>query len=453
MLTQVGASYGDAIKLLQMNKHEAALSALHIVLGGLHHNPDPRAIATRADAWSTAGTIYDAMGKKDQAKTAYRLAIGLNPRCPEALHNLGAAACGMHDGEAAVQWFTAAAEAKGDIEHSKSGLVGAFVELANFRKAIEIADEALAIDPTHTSTHWNLTLALLGAGQWDRGLKEHEWRKRLSGFMELRPYNPVTPEWNGGSLEGVRLLVLAEQGFGDMVMWARFLPALAEMGAEIVLECHKPLMNIFRWMPCISELTEFGKPLPPHDQHIFIGSLALHLGVTSESIAGKPYLTVPPVEILPAGKEPRVAIAWQGRADHGNDHNRSLTPDAVQALVNIPGIRWVSLQFDATPPVSSILDCRDRIKDNVGATAAIMAGCDLVISVDSGLAHLAGAMGLPVWLLGPNPPEWRWCLGRPYDQKTPWYDSMTMFRQAKPGDWRGVFAEIHKTLNEMKATL
>ncbi len=251
----------------------------------------------------------------------------------------------------------------------------------------------------------------------------------------------------------MRLLVLAEQGFGDMIMWARLLPALASMGAEIVLECHEPLIPLFRWMPCLTDITPFGKPLPAHDQHVFIGSLALHLGLRPDSISGHQYMVVPPKPVCPVDGKPRVGIAWQGRGDHGNDHNRSLQPEAVEALVNLPGVHWVSLQFDLTPPVSSIRDCRDLIKQNVANTAAIMAGCDLVISIDSGLAHLAGAMGLPVWTLIPNPPEWRWCLGRAWDETTPWYDSMSLIRQPRPGDWQSVITEVHRRLNLLKDRL
>lgn len=454
MLTPVGASYGDAVALLAMNRHDDALSALHIIIGGLAHATEKEAIKVRADAWSTAGTIYDAKGQKDKAQTAYRLAIGLNPMCPEALHNLGTAACGAHDGEAAASWFQAALTANPKLDNSKAGLCGAFVEMSRFRKAIEIGDDALKTDPDNISTHWNLTLALLGAGEWERGLVEHEWRKRLPGFIGQRSYNPITPEWDGvTSLDGMRLLVLAEQGFGDMIMWARLLNYVASMGAEIVLECHDPLIPLFRWMPCLTEITTYGKPLPAHDQHVFIGSLAHRLGLRPESISGKPYLTVPPMRVLPMDGQPRVAIAWQGRSDHGNDHNRSLQSGAVEALVNIPGVHWVSLQFDLTPPVSTIMDCRDKIAQNVANTAAIMAGCDLVISVDSGLAHLAGALGLPVWTLLPNPPEWRWCLGREWNETTPWYDSMTLLRQPRPGDWQSVVTEVHRRLTLLKDRL
>lgn len=436
----------DAVELIKHERWQDALCALHIVA-----TSDEVSQQQRADVWNTCGMMYAKLGRPDLEATAYRLAVSLNPQSPEALNNMGASFCTAHDGENAAAFFTAALSLRPDLDNTRAGLVGALVQSGQFQRAIAEADRVVRQDNQNVAAHWNLALALLGSGDFARGLIEHEWRRKLQNF-DMRP--PLeTPEWNGAQpLHGKRLMVLAEQGFGDMLMWSRYLQDLAALGADVILEAHEPLMPLFQWMPCLTGIHRYGQlPLPAHDYHVYIGSLGRIVGLTVPNIVGKPYLTVPERQILGLDKFPKIGLAWKGRETHPNDRNRSLAPAAVQALVSYDKAHWVSLQFDVAPPVSSVVDCRNIIGENVGVTASIIKGLDLVISVDSAVAHLAGALGVPCWVMTPNPPEWRWCVHKSQSEsvsgKTPWYDTVELIPQPRAGDWGSVIKEIHRRLD------
>lgn len=434
----------DAVELIKLERWQDALCVLQIIA-----TSDEMPTKVKADAWNTSGMMYAKLGRRDLEESAYRIAVSLNPECPEALNNMGAAFCGAHDGENAASYFAAALSLRPDLDNTRAGLVGALVQMGRFRHAVVEAERVVRQDPQNVAAHWNLALALLGSGDFQRGLAEHEWRRKLQQFDERPPLK--SPEWNGTQpLDGKTIVVLAEQGFGDMIQWARFLPGLAALGANVILEAHEPLIPLFSWMPCLTKVHRYGNlELPPHDYHVYIGSLARIVGLTPENIVGKPYLMIPERQILGLDHFPRIGLAWKGRHTHPNDHNRSLSPQAVQQLVAGTKAHWVSLQFDVAPPVSTIVDCRDIIGENVGATASIIRGLDLVISVDSAMAHLAGALGVPCWVALPSPREWRWSLGQDAAEKTPWYDSLELIAQTKSGDWTSVVAEIHKRLDRI----
>lgn len=440
------ASYLDAVALLQMGRFQDALCAFHIVATSDAMPPE-----VKADAWNSCGLMYAKIGRTDLEQSAYRIAVSLNPKCPEALNNLGAGLCGKHDGESAVQYFESALSLRPDMDNTRAGLVGALVQIGRYRRAVEEAERVVRADPKNVAAHWNFALALLASGDFERGLAEHEWRRKLDQFINERPQLP-TPEWTGSQeLRGKRLLILAEQGFGDMIMWARYIQGLTSFGADVIVECHEPLMPLFSWLPGVHSVTRYGAPSPAHDYHVPIGSIARVLKLTVPNIVGKPYLTVPTREIAGLNRYPRIGIAWKGRHTHPNDRNRTLSPETVQRLLDYERAHWVSLQFDVAPPVSTVVDCRAIIGENVAATAGIIRGLDLVITVDSAMAHLAGALGVPCWVMLPRPCEWRWHVHKPEGTdltgRTPWYDSVELIPQSRPGNWGSVITEIHRRLD------
>lgn len=445
MLAAVRASYLDAVELVKRGRFADALCAFQIVATSNEMPPN-----VKADAWNSAGLMYAKIGRADLEKEAYRVAVSLNPQCPEALNNMGASFCSAHDGAQAAGFFEAALSLRPDMDNTRAGLVGALVQVGRFRRAVEEAERVVRSDPKNVAAHWNLALALLASGDFPRGLVEHEWRRQLDQFICERP-RIQSPEWTGAQpIKGKRVLVVAEQGFGDMILWARFVPHLIALGAEVVFEAHEPLMPLFAWMPGLAGVTRYGSPLPPHDYHVFIGSLPRIVGLTVDNIVGTPYLTVPTREIQGLGPYPRIGVAWKGRHTHPNDRHRSLSPEQLQHLLAFDKAHWVSLQFDVAPPISTMIDCRNIIGENVAATAGIIRGLDLVISVDSAMAHLAGALGVPCWVMLPKPVEWRWHCHKPEGAdvtgKTPWYDSVELIPQQRSGDWRSVFDEVHRRL-------
>jgi Flp pilus assembly protein TadD len=446
VLEVVRASYMDGVELMKHGRWQDALCAFQIVA-----TSDEMPQTVKADAWNSCGLMYARLGRTDLEHVSYRIAVSLNPKCPEALNNMGAAFCGTHDGESAAAFFDYALSLRPDMENTRAGLVGALVQTGRYRRAVQEAERVVRADPDNVAAHWNLALALLASGDFQRGLAEHEWRRKLTQFVLERP-RITSPEWTGSQpLHGKRVLVVAEQGFGDMIMWARYLPHLVALGADVIFECHEPLMPLFSWMPGLHSVTRYGAPMPPHDYHVFVGSLARIIQLTTGNIVGRPYLTVPRRELSGLDRYPKVGIAWKGRHTHPNDRNRSLSSETAQHLLRYEKAHWVSLQFDVAPPLSSVVDCRDIIGENVAETAGIIRGLDLVVTVDSAIAHLAGALGVPCWVMLPNPPEWRWHAHKPEGAnltgRTPWYDSVELIPQPRPGYWKPVIEEVHRRLD------
>lgn len=442
MLAKVPASYRDALTLMRADKWESALSALHTVAAS-----DQVPADLRADAWSTAGVVYEELGKPEQAHAAYRWAVALNPRCHAALNNLGAAATGWHNANEAISWFNASLAIDPKHGNSIAGIAAALIQLGRFQDSLSVCEQAIALDPKCIPAHWNRSIAALGTGDWELGWAEHEWRRKLPNKRE-HPI-PETPAWEGQPLDGKTVFVLAEQGFGDMLMWARCYQTLQQMGATVIAEAHGPLAALLAWMPSVSSVVKYGEAPPAHDYHIFAVSLPRVLEMRVAGLSGKPYLTVPSKRVLPESDRPQIGIIWRGRPEHGNNHNRSLSDADAYALCDPLLADWVSLQVDHPPPHARVKDLRSQIR-HFADTAQIMKGLDVVVSVDSAGCHLAGALGVPVWTLLPDPSEWRWQYGA---ESTPWYNSMTLIRQTRKGDWSSVIEQVHRKLKGINARL
>lgn len=443
MIQKVPASYADALMLMQRKDFGSALCALHTVASA-----SEIPVSLRANAWATAGVVYEEMGKGEQALSAYRQAAALHPQCHAALNNLGAAATGSHEAYEAASYFRSSLALDPSHGNSIAGLAAALIQMGRFHDALTVSNEAVQREPGCVPAHWNRSIAALGCGRWKLGWAEHEWRFKLPNKRIAAM--PNTPRWDGQPLDGKTIFVLAEQGFGDMLMWARCFATLRNMGARVVAEAHGPMAKLFEWMPEVDRVAAYGQNPGLHDVHVFAVSLPHILGLKLEELSGKPYITVPPRYVLPLNTgKPQVGVIWRGRLEHGNDHNRSMPPHAAEALMRSRDAEWVSLQVDHTAPWTTVHDMRDQIK-NFADTAAIMRGLDLVVSVDSAGAHLAGALGVPVWTLLFEPAEWRWSYGT---TTTPWYNSMELVRQPSPGDWMGVVEQVHAKLGEIRRRL
>jgi tetratricopeptide (TPR) repeat protein len=421
--------------------------AVQIYRRALSINPDLSLL------WCNLGNALRETGQYDAAIDAYRKSISLTPDQPESHANLA-------DVLRAAGQLDLAEEAIQRALRLRPRFPEAFTTLGNIRHAQRRIDEAIGahrsaieLSPNHAPAHFNLAHCLLLSGQFAEGWKEFEWRWQAAGPLVGRR-QLGRPEWDGAPLNGRRILLHAEQGFGDSIQFVRYLPHIAALGGKALLVCQLELLELFKLMPGIDQLIPEGQSLPQFDVHAPLMSLARVLGTSKETVPCEvPYLHANPEtvnrfrEMLPPGR--KVGIAWAGRPAHTNDRNRSIPLSLLSPLLQAGGVTFVSLQKNPPrnsshwQPPASLLDLTSDL-NSFADTAALIDSLDLVISVDTAVAHLAGAMGKPVWVLLPFVPDWRWMLDR---EDSPWYPTMTLFRQSTRGDWRQPIERIRARLD------
>jgi len=415
--------------------------------------PLRRAIALKPRTWSfhtNLGAALAALEHWDEAVTAYRLALELAPERAETHNNLGIA---YREQEKLDEALSALDEAialePGRAEcHTNRGAV--LERLGLFEAAAASHRRAIQLNPSFAEAHFNLATSLLGKGQLAEGWREYEWRWRCQGF-QARPSPYREPQWDGSDLAGRTILLRSEQGLGDTVQFARYTPLVAGRGARVVLGCPPALHALLRTVPGVADVVTDGMKLPRLDLQIPLMSLPLVFGTAVETIpADVPYVTADPSECsrwrTKLGANPsafNVGLAWAGHPRNSNDRRRSLPLRVLAPLADVPGVTLHSLQGgEAARQIDEaavpIVDHHAERHD-FAALAGLVANLDLVISVDTITAHLAGALGRPVWTLLSFSPDWRWLVGR---DDSPWYPSMRLFRQTRAGDWAGVVAKV-----------
>lgn len=441
------------VVLKQLGRNEEALQAFRLALAlapthleALRNYPellfastrDPgvlelydQALATYPDdaiLHNNRGTVLQAMGRYGEALACFQRALELAPDYPDALNNSGTV----------LQVFDRYAEAETCI-----------------RKAIEF-------EPGKVSAHWNLGLALLRMGRFEEGWHEHEWRWRKAEFQR-HVFGFKQPRWDGSqSLEGKTILLTTEQGYGDSIQFVRYALRLHRHGARVLLLVPRALVELFAGSLPVAGVFNATTDLPPFDFHAPLLSLPLAFGTTLESIpAETPYLAPPPSrsivwkQSLPRRVAPRVGLVWAGRSSHANDRHRSLSLSQMEPLLRVTGCEFVALQneiaaddrryMDAHPDISVLGDRFEDFSD----TAAVISMLDLVITVDTAVAHLAGAMGKPVWILIPPAADWRWLHGR---TDSPWYPTARLYRRSHDEEWDSVIREVARDLASFSAT-
>lgn len=452
---------GKAIKLNPENP--AYSNNLGNVLLSLHRPQEACAQFQRAtelkpdyaEAQNNLGNVLQNLGQWEAAVAAYEHALGSRPRYAEAHCNLGTALRKLGRLERAQASYERALECKPDYATAMSNLALVLHDQARYQEALPYYDKALALDPNHADAHANRAVLLLLLGRFAEGWEEYEWRWKVEGFTtSLRDYG--RPVWDGSELIGETILLHAEQGLGSAIQFARYVSLVAKRGGHIVLECPRPLFGLFS---CLTEGTPApvrrlivrGEPLPAFDVHAPLMSLPRILGTTLDTIPGTvPYLEADAAataawrEHMGPTDRPRVGVAWAGNPQHANDRNRSMPATFLAPLLQNANASFYNLQVGAAAhdtaqlPPGGLKDVGAEIGD-FADTAAIIANLDLVISVDTAVAHLAGAMGRPTWMLVPYVPEWRWLLDR---EDTPWYPTMRLFRQSAPGDWPALMDRV-----------
>ena len=406
-----------------------------------------------AEAHYNLGSALKDQGKLDEAIACYRRALELNPQYVEAYNNLGIACKDQGKLDEAVACFRRALELKPGYAEAQLNMGNHFLRQAKLDDALACYNRSVELKPDYAQAHWNRSLTWLLAGDWQRGWPEYEWRWQTKGFSPRRFPQPL---WRGEPLAGKTILLHAEQGLGDTIQFIRYAPIVRRRGGRVVVECHKLLLGLLEGCPGVDQLVEQGEELPAFDYYAPLVSVPGILKTTPETIpASIPYLFVKPA-ILESWRNRlaefggfKIGIGWQGNPLHANDRFRSIPLGFFEPLAHLPEVRLFSLQRG--PGVEQLQELGDRFPvADLGSrlgdfldAAAVMMNLDLVIACDTAPVHLAGALGVPVWVALPLSPDWRWLLDR---SDSPWYPTMRLFRQKELCDWAGVFEEMRAAL-------
>jgi Flp pilus assembly protein TadD len=408
------------------------------------------------------GLLLRSQGRLEEAISCYRAVVRLEPDHIQALNNMGVALKNLSRFDEAEACFATALRLQPEYTAALSNLGFIWMYTGRMAQAEASYREIVRREPQNPEAHTNLAHLLLLTGRLPEGWNEYEWRGRALAALGGRP--PFAqPQWMGAKIPDRVVLIRAEQGLGDTLQFCRYVPLVAGR-ARIVLAVQPPLMSLLRNLEGPERIVAIGDPLPPFDYHCPLMSLPRILDTTLDTIPARTaYLKVDDAlasvwaRRLGELKGLRIGITWAGNprlhlAGAGaTDRRRSVPLEAFAPLADLSGVEWVSLQKDSpamqasqAPEGMQLLDLMDQVSD-FADTAAIIANLDLVISVDTSVVHLAGALGKPIWLLNRFDTCWRWLLER---DGSPWYPTLRQFRQKAPGDWEGVIERVRQALVE-----
>ncbi len=406
-------------------------------------------------ALSNLGAVLNAAKCHEAAEAVCRVALSVQPDYWAALGNLGTALHRQQRHDEAIAAYIAALKVNPTYADGLTNLGVALAERWRMADSLAVHDMAVLVAPEDAEIRCNRAIALLTAGDFARGFAENEWRWRTPA---MAPHALGGPLWRGEDPAGKTILLHDEGGYGDTLQFARFAPLLAARGARVLLRIQHPLVRLLaRSMPEVTVLSK-NDPVPVHDLQCPMVSLPLGFAITVDTVPGTtPYVWAPPEGIaawrarLGTGKPGlRVGLVWAGASRshmpqaQAMDSRRSMALKQFAPLAEIPNIRLVSLQMGGGTEVAEapqglqLLDPMSEVSD-FDDTAALVASLDLIISVDTAVAHLAGALGRPVWVLSRHDACWRWLAGR---SDSPWYPTLKLFRQRQPGDWDSVMADV-----------
>jgi tetratricopeptide (TPR) repeat protein len=401
-----------AVRLKQRRPQEAIVCFQNAL------QKDPR--LTMAN--SAMANAYRLVGDLASAESCLRRELEINPNCADAAVNLG-------------------------VVLQEKQRVG---------EAISCYRQAIHLNPHHPILRWNYAIASLLAGDYETGWQEYEWRWHVKHKPKPKFQQP---EWDGRDLAGRTILLYAEQGFGDTLMFIRYAPLIAQRNGRVVLECQPPLKRLLAAMPELFRVVAEGEPLPQFDVHAPLMSLPRLFGSALDAEhRWEPYLRVPSgvgMELpVHPGRSLKVGLAWASNPRHPIFSEKSLDLKRWEPILKVPHCEFFSLQIDPSPSALAFMKeqphlhaLHDQIHD-FADTAGAIRRLDLVISVDTSVAHLAGGLGHTVWVMLPFSADWRWLLKR---KDSPWYPTMRLFRQPQSGDWDSVVTDVVQHLTELAA--
>lgn len=415
---------------------------------------------TYTAALNNLGNVLLAEGQADEAASIFRRLVTLQPDLPEPHSNLGNALLVQGQVEEAIDEFNCAIALRPDYAQAHSNLANALGQLRQFDLADAGYRRAMELSPDYADARWNLALLQLLRGNYAEGWQNYEARRDTGRRIFHRTFDQ--PLWDVSDLNGRRILLHAEQGFGDAIQFVRYVPLVADRGGQVILHCQPELHLLFQTVRGVQQVITGNDPLPQVDLQCPLITLPLRFGTTLETIPHQvPYLRADQKSIdhwherlgqLPGNL--KVGIAWSGSPGNTKNRERSIDPIALQPLLCIPGITFVSLQKNTgnTPSGSTgsqlnFVDWTNELTD-FADTAALIDALDLVITIDTAVAHLAGALARPVWVLLSYTGDWRYLLDRP---DSPWYPTMRLFRQPRRGDWNPAINAVARDLDQLNS--
>jgi tetratricopeptide (TPR) repeat protein len=439
-------------------------------------------------AHNSRGIVFQQLGNYEEAKICHERALALNPDSADALNNLGVALCELRAHTDSVACLERAIAIRPEWAEAHNNLGFAFRAQGKFHQATACYQRALSLrpayaealsnmgivlqnqckleeamryyeqavdsDPSYFKAKWNKALLELLLGDFEKGWKGYEVRHHI---REVAPRSFSSPLWLGGPLNGARILLHAEQGLGDTIQFLRYVPRVQAAGGTVLLHVPGTLFRLTESMPGIVEVATECESLPEFDCHCPLMSLPLAFGTKLISIPGTvPYLNVPnearkAADAIPWGTGTfHVGLAWSGNPAHREDQFRSILLSQFEPLFSLSGLQFFSLQIGSAASQlgtfqNPVIDLQLAIED-MADTAALISHLDLVITVDTAVAHLAAALGKPTWVLLPFAPDWRWLLDR---DDSPWYPTMRLFRQPRIGDWNSVIEQVLNKLTSI----
>jgi Tfp pilus assembly protein PilF len=410
-------------------------------------------------AWSNRGSCLNDLEQYGRALADFDRAIALNPRYFEAHYNKGNALSALDRPESACAAFDAALAINPASPEAHNNRAMALQELGRIDEAMTGYDKAIALKPGYVDGYWNRSLLYLFTGDFEKGWRDYEWRNLRE---QTRPRVLPKRLWTGGEpISGKTLLVHAEQGLGDTIHFCRYVRLACDAGARVIFAPQKRLQALMRTLGGRFEIAEADDETPEFDFHCPLLSLPRAFGTTLETIPGEtPYLAAQPDRVARwaeriGGHGFKIGVCWQGRVGAA-DVGRSFPLAQFFEILRIPQVRLISLQkgeglsqvkdLPAGMRLETLGDAFDSENDAFLDSAAVMKSCDLVISADTSVAHLAGALAVPTWVALKRAPDWRWMLER---ADSPWYPTMQLFRQSVRGDWGGVFADMKTALQSL----
>jgi tetratricopeptide (TPR) repeat protein len=469
-----------------------ALHALNRPAEALEHFEKAIALEPeRADAHYNLGRALQLLKRAAEALECYRRVLALKPGYAEAHNNLGNVLLALSRPVEAVASFESALALRPDYADAHSNLGIAFHTLDRYDESLASYARALALRPDHADAHNNLGLALrdmnrhaeaiacferaqavqpdmvdaqvneslarLALGDFDAGWKKYQWRRLTASFHRRKSPRPL---WLGNwDLAGKTILLHGEQGLGDTLQFSRYVPLVARLGAQVILAVQRPLAPLLAGLAGVSILRAQGDAIPPYDCYCPLPSLPLAFGTTVDTIpAAVPYIGVPADRVAKwrpvteAIRGPRIGLMWAGNLAHPN-RRRWIALRDLLPLTQMHDLHFVALQRELPEGDTPLLESA-RVPTFLGErqadladTAALIAGLDLVITVDTAIAHLAGALGKPVWVLLPFSADWRWLRHR---GDSPWYPTARLFRQPALGDWASLVTQVEAALRQLK---
>jgi len=404
-----------------------------------------------AEAFQGIAEVCQAEERFEDAIAAYGRALALRPGNVAAINMLGTAYQSIEQLDKAEECYRLALALTPDKLTVLNNLAVVLNSQGRLKEAVNVYRQLLEIDSGYADGHWNLSVALLALGEYSEGWSEFEWRFKKANPVPSRIFSQ--PLWDGSDLAGRTILLHAEQGFGDTIQFVRYVPMVVQRGGIVIVECQVAVLKrLLLSLEGVADVIVAGEPMPHFDCHLPLMSLPLVFGTTLETIpAHVPYLFAQSAdiekwrELLKSRGTIRVGLVWFGRQSQVLNRKRSCPLSAFAQIASVPNVEFYSLQIgegveqiSKCDPGFPLIDLTEHVHD-FADTAAFISNLDLVVSIDTAVAHLAGALGIRTWTLLPYSSDWRWLCER---QDSPWYPSMRLFRQSSQGDWPSLMKDV-----------